>query len=934
MRFVQPWLLFLLIPVAFGLWATYRRTHGMAKGRKRLAFGVRFVLMALLIMALAGPESRRANTGLATVFLLDRSDSISDAERKRSEEFADDAMRALGEDDLGGVVAFGKNPLVESAANGRRSLDRVGSQTDPSATDLAAAMRLASASFPEGKGRRIVVISDGNETRGDAAGAAQAAAADGIQVDTVALGTEMGRPEASIADLEVPSDARIDQPFDLKLEVDATVNQAARVEIDRDGVLVKTLDVRLDKGTNRIVVPQKLTDDGFHRFRATLRPSQDADARNNVGMGFVNVRGRPKVLVLSGKPGKGPLAGALRKQGLVVDEGGPGDVPTRMEKLQNYEAVILNDLNASFLTDEQQKLLQGAARDAGIGLAMIGGEDSFLPGGWYGTPVAEALPVDLDIRQRKSFPSTSILIIIDASGSMGMVEDGKMKIRLAAEAAEQTVKMMSPLDRVGVAGSTDGIEFVAPMQKLTDKAKVINQVRKLYVGGGGIYIGASVQRAEKELDKETSKVRHFILLADGADSEDPQDAIMRAARMRANNITTSVIAIGDGPDVGLLKNLARAGGGRYYLATKAKQLPAIFTQDASIMSRSAIEEGAFIPKMAPGDPFLRGIDGVPPLLAYDLTDTRPLSHVAMRTGKDDPLLATWQYGLATTLAFTSDAQARWAIKWTGWDGFGAFWAQVARGIARKATDNRYQVSVRNEGGKGQVEMRAFDRLGNPVTATDAKVRVGLPGGGSKEIDVAQKGPGLYTGSFEASELGSYIVSVSEPDPRGGVRVSTSGFSVPYPPEYRLTRPNLPLLTQISDTTGGKTLTKPAEALRPLVDPGVSITELWRSFLLMALVLLPIDVAIRRIALPLGEILAKLFARMRREPVAVPAVATVDRLRVAKERVAAPNEAPVKLPLMDEPAPRREPVRPSAGVGTAQAASELLAAKRRRKGEGK
>ena len=33
--------------------------------------------------------------------------------------------------------------------------------------------------------------------------------------------------------------------------------------------------------------------------------------------------------------------------------------------------------------------------NGGIGFGMVGGENSFLPGGWYGTPVAEALPVDL-----------------------------------------------------------------------------------------------------------------------------------------------------------------------------------------------------------------------------------------------------------------------------------------------------------------------------------------------------------------------------------------------------------------------------------------------------------------------------------------------------------------------------------------------------------
>ncbi|MHA4878867.1 hypothetical protein, partial [Enterococcus faecium] len=89
-----------------------------------------------------------------------------------------------------------------------------------------------------------------------------------------------------------------------------------------------------------------------------------------------------------------------------------------------------------------------------------------------------------------------------------------------------------------------------------------------------------------------------------------------AARMKANKITTTVVAIGDGKDVEFLKKLAAAGGGRFYLADKASKLPAITTQDTSMVARSAIEEGAFIPKMVSGQEILRGIEdeGVPPLL--------------------------------------------------------------------------------------------------------------------------------------------------------------------------------------------------------------------------------------------------------------------------------------------------------------------------------
>lgn len=934
MIFTQPLYLLLFLPLIGGLYYSFRFVSGMMRGRKRLAFALRFLLAGALIFALSGPESRRRNEGTCTIFLLDRSDSISDADRAKQIQFVDDALKSLSPNDLASVIVFGKEPSVETSAARLTNLGRVQSVVDGSSSDLAAAIRLASASFPDGKARRMVILSDGNETDGDAAEAATVAATDKIPIDNVLLGTQPREGEASIVQTDVPSEIRIDQPFAVRVTIDATTSTHANLAVDRDGVLLKTVPVTLAPGRNTYIINEELKDTGFHRYRVTLDAPGDRDNRNNVGMGFVAVRGKPRVLIVQGNPARTELADALRNQNISVDVRGPGGVPTRPEEFQVYDAVFFNDLNAATVTPNQQKLVQSAVRDSGIGFAMVGGEDSFLPGGWYGTPVAEALPVDLNIRQRKSFPSTTILIICDTSGSMGMVEDGVPKVRLAAKAAEQTVLMMSAMDKVGVAGSTDGIEFVAPIQKLTDKNAVISQVRRLGVGGGGIYMEPSMQFGKKNLEPDSSKVRHLIILADGSDCDlqDGCDAI--AAYLLAEKITTTCVAIGDGPHVPFLKQLAAVGRGRFYLATKASQLPAIFTQDAAVMSRSAIEEGAFLPKSAFGEEILRGIDPntVPALLAYCLADARPLARVGMRTKKDDPLLAVWQYGLGSSLAFTSDAQARWAAKWVDWNGFGKFWGQATRSIARRATSNTYQVATSQKGSLGEVEIIARDAAGNPVNTAPDQLRVALPNGEFKEVTLSQTGPGQFKGTFPTNELGSYIVTVSEADPAGGKRVSSSGFSVPYPPEYRNYRANGPLLQRMSKETGGIALTTPRDAVRAVSEPGYSVQELWPLCILFAALLLPIDVAARRIALPVGEILAKALAWMRRRKATEAQVPEhVGRLQKAKQR-AGTQAGDVVAFKAEAPSESTKPTQkaPSGAVGTTSA--DLLAKKRQRNKE--
>lgn len=931
MIFTHPAYLLLFLPVIAGLYYSFRFVGGMAKNRKRFAFALRFVMVASIILALAGPESRIPNEGLCTIFVLDRSDSISERDRDSQLDFVNKALKNLSSKDLASVITFGKEPAVETITGKIDRVDKLQSFVDTKSSDIASAIRLASASFPDGKSKRIVLLSDGNETTGDATEAAAVASTEGIPIDHVVLGTAPRQGEVSIANVELPSETRADQPFALKVTIESSEAGTATLNLDRDGVTVKKVNVTLAPGKNNYVVNDTLPSTGFHRYRVTLDSQYDRDNRNNVGMGFISVKGKPRVLIAQQDSKHRELAEALQKQGMIVDLVGPSGLPIRPEEYQNYDAVIFNDLNAEFVHPSVMKTVQSAVRDSGIGFAMIGGENSFLPGGWYGTPIAEALPVDLNIRQRKSFPSTTILVISDTSGSMGMIEDGLPKVKLAAKAAEQTVMMMSPNDKVGVVASTDGIKYVAPIQKLTSKEAVISQIRRLGVGGGGIYVRPSMEFAQRDLLADSSKVRHLILLADGSDCDQQEGCEAIALQMRAMKITTTCVSIGEGPHTPFLRRLAMAGGGRFYLAKKASQLPAIFTQDAAIMSRSAIEEGAFYPKLSMGEEILSGIntDSMPALLAYCLSDTRPLTRVGMRTKKDDPLLATWQYGLGSTLAFTSDAKARWAAQWVNWNGFGQFWAQAVRSISRRAANNVYQIATNQSGAKGEVTILARDPNGNPVNTAPKEVRLAMPNGDFKPLNVVQTGPGEFKGSFTADEVGTYIATVAE-ESATGPRVTSSGFSVSYPPEYKTYSANKPLLAQMSELTKGSELTDPAQATRMVPEPGYSIQELWAFFALLAALLLPLDIASRRIALPFAEIFAKGLGWLRaRRAQRTEIPAHVDQLRKAKQRA---GSGPVDTPIAPVHIETTEREKRAPATGKGQTSSALLDAKRRRKGE--
>jgi Ca-activated chloride channel homolog len=908
MTFTDPLYLWLLLPTLIWLYFVSRGMHGIARSRRRVAIAVRTVVLLLLVLALAGLQAVRTNQGLATVFVLDRSASMTAGEERSAEYFIAKSLGALGPNDKAGLVVFGKDPVIDTDTGSLRSLGRVYADPDSSATDIAAAIRLASATMPDGSAKRIVLLSDGNETVGDAAQAAQAAAADGIQIDsvpvTVSAGPDSG--EVLVDRVEAPSDVSKGQPFELRVIARATEPATGTLRIDRNGQPVDSMPVSLTSGVNVIAVSQTAEAPGFYKYRATLSDlDNDTDPRNNVGIGFVNVRGKPRILLVEGRTGSAAaLQTALEPHDLDVRRTSIAGLPTTADELQSYDSIILSDYPAIGLTDSQMSMIASAVRDSGLGFGMIGGENSFLPGGYYATPIADILPVDLNVRQRKVYPSTLIEIVIDASGSMTLPEDGMEKIKVAGTAAAAMVKMMSPNDLVGVAGSTDDIAFVAPIQPAVNKDAIAAECGKLDAGGGGIYITPSLNFADVTMSPVNTKVKHLILMSDGDDAEEQEGALDKAREMVAKGITISVVAVGDGKDVGFLRTLAAVGHGYYYLALQAHQIQRLITQDTSIMTRSAIEEGAFLPKVDPSDEVMQGLDlrTMPPLYAYDLTSDRPLARTPMRTSKDDPLLAYWQYGLGTTMAFTSDAQPKWARQWMGWDGFNAFWAQAIRETVRSPGSDRLQMQVHREGGSGILDLTAVDSDGNPINGLAAKVTVIAPNGAGAPITIEQIGPGRYSGSFDASQSGAYIVTASQQTPDGSAKpaITRAGFAVAYPPEFQSNGPNNDLLSQIAQITGGAMLDRPAQSFRPSPLPGRSTRELWPDLLLAAALFFLFDVAVRRLVITPAELLRAATAavaarttplKARRTRIA-PQAQSIARLKNARQSAQSGRTQPV------------------------------------------
>jgi hypothetical protein len=253
----------------------------------------------------------------------------------------------------------------------------------------------------------------------------------------------------------------------------------------------------------------------------------------------------------------------------------------------------------------------------------------------------------------------------------------------------------------------------------------------------------------------------------------------------------------------------------------------------------------------------------------------------------DTVLAEWMYGLGKTMAFTSDAKPRWAKEWTGWANYGKFWSQAVRSVLRTTRRAPYAVATEIEGGKGKVVIDAVNEQGKFVHTLQFKGSVTSPEGKKLALPFRQVGPGRYEAEFDATEVGVYSVAGTFEGSAGEKGFIAQGIPLSYAAEYRDLKANLPLLESIRQRTNGRRLTPETPVYAPLPRSAGVAKPLWPWLLVFILVLFPVDIFVRRVAIDWGAALRKLAGRMKRVPRAAapaPVPATIQALAAAKQSV--------------------------------------------------
>ena len=724
--FLSPAFLALLALLP-ALWFLPRKVDSKIHGIARA------LIVAFVIVALADPVLLAPGSEPQRVVIVDRSASLSSEQRAEAEQVLAGLIDDAGVRDRLTVIELGAASQADAGpAEGRRSnVNRLTVNRGGSESSLSAALAAAAQQFPVGAAGRIALISDGLATDRDWGTAASGLIERGVAVDVHDLGVR--DDDVYPAALYAIGETRVGDTIDVVVtvigndEVSVVLTDGDKREWARTRARVEgRADLRLH------FEPETA---GFMTLTAEVEAARgDGNPGNNRLTAGLAIQQAVQVLYL----GDSEQDGAAHVQQLLgagfavetVDWPLGADIP-----LEPYQLVMVDDVPAELLPDRFQQRLGAAVRERGLGLLFAGGRRAFGEGGYYDTPVAKVLPVELQQRTEKKEPSLALAIIIDTSGSML----GK-PMQLAKQVARLSLNKLEKTDIVGVVEFYGNRNWAVPLQAIHDRNPVERAISRLQAIGGTTLLPA-IEEAYFGLKNVAATYKHILVITDaGVENADFDGTIRKMAR---EGVTLSTVLPGVGEDNARMSRMARIGGGRFYAVPGPFNLVEIDFRKPDETRLPAYRIGRFPVVARTGSGWWGEADvlDLPALSRYVEVRNRQGADVLLETeGSSHPLLSSWRFGLGRVTALMTEPVGPGTDSWQAWADYGRLLSRVMRRTA--ADGHAFDYQVIRQGDSLYVDaVRA--------AADDTEPALSVAGGahGERELSFREMAPGWFRASL-------------------------------------------------------------------------------------------------------------------------------------------------------------------------------------------
>ncbi len=898
--------LLLLAPIAF-LAVTIASRSGvpsLSRTRRAASLAARCLIVLLLTCALGGPVwTRIADYPHCTIFLADVSESIPAGQLDRA--LADLKPRWDREVAAGNrcaLVAFAGRPQVLRAPD-RRPLDLTtippNDALERNATDLRRALDLAQTLFQERSSNRIVLLTDGLNSAGPAR-----------EIDlppgTLAVSlTDPQKPDLAIVDVQAPLAVRAGEPFDVRVTVQTDRAADFGLSLVLDDTALPEATKRLSvpgPGRHVVVLPhlqqKKAFGAGLHRLLVMAVAPGDREPRNNVGLAAVTVTGRPKVLLVEGTSADGEfIARMLKTQDIDFVRRSPAELTPRAEALDEFVAVVLAGVGRETLSSATVAALKTYVEQTGGGLWVVGAPALQGNRGYAGSDLEKLLPLSFteaaspiaadppkkdpppippppppptpdptDAQPAKVLaPSIALLLMVDKSGSMA----GR-NIEIVKESCIATSKALSRRDVIGVIAFDHNPHVLLEFTE-AERLEFITQRILRLLADGGTRIHPALEMALRmfQIDPRAQRcaIKHAVLLSDGDAPAADYETVTK--RLAEEGVTVSTVCVSGAKfDPVLMNQIAGWGKGKFYFTNSFANVPQLILNETQrvIAQLPKDDKNPAPPAPAPKNPtpppanppptptpkppdapaplqpvvlkdaheILAGIDGktLPGLRGRLGATAKPRAEVPLATKEGQPVLALGRLGLGKTAVWTSDLSSPWSSDWLSWKETPKLFAQLIRFVSGAGPDADLGNHVRltPDGSRALLHIDAAGP-GGAIKVTDA---TGTPlplersGDGEGLVSVALDHPG---------DLRRLLLQ------RADGRTMAVGAIRAYDEEFAAREPSRDLY---ANGLEARSWDQVDQELRGGHVAGESPLDLTPWLVMAALLLLPVDVALRRL----------------------------------------------------------------------------------------
>ena len=668
----------------------------------RWTWWLRALVFLLLALALAEPIVSLPGRDGVLVVVADRSRSMPPEADTQHQETINRVRAAMPEHGRMAVVSFGDTAAVELAP-GNAPFTGFVQEIGRDGSLLGEAFDKGVSLIPQDSPGRILILSDGNWTGADPARAVHRAGRRRLPVDYRHYGRS-GMLDLALDRIDIPTLVQADESFLITCWIRSPVAQEIRFEAWRGSELMANGKRQVPSGVSRVFLKDKAgTEGGLLRYTCKVSAlAPDPVPENNTGVALLGVAGSRPLLLVTRNPAS-TFPRLIESAGVKIRTVGPGDLAWSLDELAKYCGIVLDNIPAQQLGVHGIQTLAAWLNEAGGGLLMSGGQNSYGPGGYFRSVLDPLLPVSMELRSEHRKLAMAIVIVMDRSGSMAMAAGGgKTKMDLANLAACEVVGLMSPMDELGVIAVDSSPHVVVPIGPCEQKGDIRNKILSVESEGGGIFVYEGLEAGAQMLNSAKAKTRHMILFADACDSEQPGHYWEITEKCRKAGMTVSVVGLGEStdPDAPLLVDISKRGEGRVFFTPNPQELPRIFAQDTFVVSRSTFVDSVTPFKMAAGMQTITPttFSKAPDLGGYNLCYLRPGATLGAATVDEykAPVVSAWQAGAGRVMCYAGELDGNFTGPVAKWNQIGDFFSCLARWVAGDPDQMSWNMAVTRE----------------------------------------------------------------------------------------------------------------------------------------------------------------------------------------------------------------------------------------------